>query len=184
MASKIYCSIKEIPKKEQHKEAYQLLQRTLKKDYGIEELPAIIREEGGKPVFKDCPLHFNLSHTDTGIACVISDRPCGIDIQTIAKNTRVARKVCSEKEEANIKKSQEAEQLFTRYWTCKEAYVKQSGEGIRNDMKQLDFSAYDGEESFIAYGRYFICKSEESFKLTVCLAEESKADAYLCDINE
>ena len=65
----IIISIKDIPKKQQHSHAHNLLRECLKR-YNIDynENTAINKSEMGKPSLADYPdIHYNLSHAD-GIA--------------------------------------------------------------------------------------------------------------------
>ena len=53
--------------------AYALLREMLRREYGLDELPAIEVAGEGKPYFPQYPqIHFNLSHTDGAALCAVS----------------------------------------------------------------------------------------------------------------
>ena len=68
--------------------AYLLLCEGLRKEYGITERPVFEYGEHGKPFIIGHPdIHFNVSHCREGVICVISDRPVGVDIESIREYT-------------------------------------------------------------------------------------------------
>ena len=94
--------------------------------------------EYGKPYLIDYPdIHFNISHSGEYIACAVSDKPVGIDIQKIGEyNFDVAKRVCNEKELVQIESSLDKASEFTKLWTQKEVVLKMYGTGITNgDLK-------------------------------------------------
>ncbi|XP_019164931.1 PREDICTED: uncharacterized protein LOC109161070 isoform X1 [Ipomoea nil] len=85
------------------------------------------------------PLHFNISHTTSLIACGVTvDSPIGIDVEenqrTVKNNIlNLARRYFSEHEYkvlCSIGDSQVQHQEFIKLWTLKEAYVKALGIGF------------------------------------------------------
>ncbi len=119
--------------------AYLLLCRALREEYGITSPPTFDYEEGGKPFLTDRPdIHFNFSHCKGAVACAVSDTPVGVDIETIHKyNEALCRKVLSEEEHALVLSSDRPDLEFTKLWTRKEALLKLTGEGIRDDLKDI-----------------------------------------------
>ena len=94
--------------------------------------------EYGKPYLPDYPdVHFNISHSGEYVACAVSDKPIGIDIQKISEyNSDVAKRVCNGNELAQIEKSSDKAYEFTKLWTQKEAVLKMYGTGIASgDIK-------------------------------------------------
>ena len=109
--------------------AYRLLQRALLLEYGIEELPMFIYEEGCKPMLQGHPdIHFSLSHCREAVAVAVSNRPIGIDIETTAHySPEVVRRVMNDDEMMKIKASSRPDVAFTRLWTMKESLYKLTG---------------------------------------------------------
>ncbi len=123
--------------------AYLLLCEGLRKEYGINEKPLFEYGEHGKPHIVGHPdIHFNISHCREAVLCVVSDRPVGADIESVRPySDSLVRYTMNDDEVALINGSP---LVFTRLWTMKEALLKLSGEGIRNNMK----SVLTGREHF------------------------------------
>lgn len=119
--------------------AYLLLCEGLRKEHGITEKPVFEFGEHGKPSIIGRPdLHFSLSHCREAAICVLSDRPVGIDIESVGRyNERLARYTMNDEEMAQILASNRPDIAFTRLWTQKEAVLKCTGEGIGNDLKNV-----------------------------------------------
>ncbi len=119
--------------------AYLLLCEGLKKEYGITEKPVFEYGEHGKPAIVGHPeIHFNMSHCKEAAICVLSDKPIGVDIESIGRYSEsLARYTMSDKEIVQIQQSERPDVEFIRLWTLKEAVLKCSGEGIKNDMKHV-----------------------------------------------
>ena len=119
--------------------AYLLLCEGLKKEYGITEKPILEYGEHGKPSIVGRPdIHFSLSHCREAAICVLSDRPVGVDVETIHRYSEsLVRYTMNDEEIAQILASARPDLAFTRLWTQKEAVVKCTGEGISNDLKNV-----------------------------------------------
>lgn len=119
--------------------AYLLLCEGLRKEYGITEKPVFEYGEHGKPFMIGHPeIHFNMSHCREAAVCVISNRPVGVDVESIREyKDSLVRYTMNEAEIALISQSPRPKETFTRLWTMKEAVLKLSGEGLRNDMKTV-----------------------------------------------
>jgi 4'-phosphopantetheinyl transferase len=119
--------------------AYLLLCEGLRKEYGIEEPPVFEYGEHGKPAIVGHPeIYFNMSHCREAAICVLSDKPVGVDIESIRRySDSLARYTMSDAEMERIEQTERRDVEFIRLWTLKEAVLKHSGEGIRNDMKHV-----------------------------------------------
>ena len=119
--------------------AYLLLKRALKEVYGIDESPVFEYDDGGKPSLKGhAEIHFNLSHCGKAVACVVADRPVGIDVEeTNRYKDSLARYAMNDKEYDEISNSANPAETFTKLWTMKEALLKYTGEGLRRDIKTV-----------------------------------------------
>ena len=98
----------------------------------------VAAEENGKlylPEVND--FFFSLSHSGEYAACVVSDVPVGVDIQKkrITK-ANIARRFFRMKEAERIEKEPQEKQddLFFRYWTRKESYLKLTGQGFKGGL--------------------------------------------------
>ena len=119
--------------------AYQLLKEGLRKEYDITDNPIFEYNEHGKPSIVGHPdIFFNLSHCKEAAICVISDKPVGIDVECIREfKDSLARYTMNDAELTDITASANAEAVFIRLWTMKEATAKLIGTGITHDVKSL-----------------------------------------------
>ena len=118
---------------------YLMLQHGLRECFGIASFE-IAFGEYGKPYLLEYPhVHFSISHCDAGCAVVVADCPVGVDIQDVQPfSWDVAKRVCCERELAELGASEERDKLFIKMWTVKECYGKIVGTGILNKMKGVD----------------------------------------------
>lgn len=119
--------------------AYLLFCEGLRQEYGITEPPVFGYQEGGKPFIEGHPdIHFNLSHCREAAICVIAPHPIGVDIESIRRfKEDLARYTMNDQEMEQIACDERPDIAFIRLWTMKEALLKLTGEGIRNDLKNL-----------------------------------------------
>ena len=140
--------------------AYQLLKEGLQKEYGITENPIFEYNEHGKPSIVGHPeIYFNLSHCKEAAICAISDKPIGVDVESIREfKDSLVNYTMNDEEKAEMASSSNPASTFIRLWTMKEATSKLIGTGITNDVKTLiDTTKYKynttEKESYI----YTIC---------------------------
>ena len=145
--------------------AYKLLRHALKEEYGISEPPLFEFGAHGKPVIVGHEdIQFNLSHCREAVACVIGERPVGIDVESLDQyDDELVRATMNEAEQRQIACSPNPAQAFMRFWTMKESLLKFTGEGISTDLHHLldapghHLPAYD-----------FHTRSYPRFVCTVC----------------
>lgn len=118
--------------------SYLLLCKGLR-EMGLELQPTFVYGENGKPSLKELPhVHFNLSHCKEAVACAISDKPIGVDIETLGRySERLAQYTMNEKELEEINQAEDRDVAFTRLWTMKEATMKLTGEGIGTNVRNV-----------------------------------------------
>ncbi len=110
----------------------------------------MVYDANGKPYIKNSSIHFNISHSGNMVVCAVNDKPIGIDVENIRPiNLKPALKVFNEKELKYLFPSgipghfeiTDDEALIKRFfelWTLKEAFVKYSGIGITDNLKEID----------------------------------------------
>jgi len=106
-------------------------------------------QQAGLPNFD-----FNITHTDGLSACVIAlNRLVGIDAECVKRQNKVAaiaQRMFAEQELANLKASENSQQVFYYYWTLREAYVKALGTGLAGSSKDYYFDlALNGKNAVI-----------------------------------
>jgi 4'-phosphopantetheinyl transferase len=80
----------------------------------------IKHEESGRPIISGSSLFVSISHSGELFTIIISDKPCGIDIQEMNENTsyqKIAERYFDVKTELSIDD-------FYDMWTKREAYFK------------------------------------------------------------
>lgn len=141
--------------------AWNLLALALR-ELGYDALPQVVFEDGGKPRFADAPLHFSLSHSGRLAAVLVSDAPCGVDIEMIREDVRAKlenRCLSAREKEAGCD--------FFEIWPKKECIAKLDGRGLPARPGEICTL----EEKYA--GRFFSCRLSDS-------AGESYALSALC----
>lgn len=119
--------------------AYLLLKKGLWMEHGIQENPVFVMADSGKPFLEQHPdIHFSLSHSKTVALCVIDSEPVGADVEVVRHvSPELIDYTMNDEEQDWIRASQNTDEAFLTLWTRKEAVLKLTGEGIRNNMKNV-----------------------------------------------
>ena len=106
----------------------------------------------GKPALAETgsSIRFNLSHSQ-GLAlyAVTRDRQVGIDLEQLrptADVEQIAKRFFSAQEYAAIQalSPDQKQEAFFRYWTCKEAYLKATGDGL-SQLERIEVALTSAE---------------------------------------
>jgi 4'-phosphopantetheinyl transferase len=94
---------------------------------------AIERDGNGKPHLTDHPdMHFNLSHSGHLVACAVSDREVGVDVEQVSRSDpRIAERFFTAEEKAHIARSDDPGSALCELWVLKEAFMKMTSLGFR-----------------------------------------------------
>ena len=123
--------------------AFALLQRALREEYGITEVPEFVYNQFGKPSLPNLPIHFSLSHCNDAVACAVSDHNIGIDVESIVPyNPDVARRVCTADELKMLEQCSNKDVEFIKLWTVKEAISKYEGMGLSLPFAEIEPGKY------------------------------------------
>ena len=138
---------------------------------GMEVLPEVRFEPGGKPRFIDSPLHFSLSHSGNLAAVLISEEPCGVDVEQLRPEVaaRLHERCMSDAERAR-------DCDFFEHWTKKECIAKLDGRGLPSHPSEIDtldprwygrfFSTRVRDSSGQEYALSALCKDAETLSIT------------------
>ncbi|MGF1937216.1 MAG: 4'-phosphopantetheinyl transferase HetI [Nostoc sp. ChiQUE02] len=106
-------------------------------------------QQRGKPVladtFADSGLAFNLSHSQgLGLCAVNCTHPIGVDLEYIRPMSDIealAKRFFLPREYEMLRSlsPNQQQEVFFRYWTCKEAYLKATGDGL-SQLEQVEVS--------------------------------------------
>ena len=167
--------------------AYLLLKKLLAEE-NVEE-PIIETEKDGKPYISNYDdVYFNMSHAGRMVACAISDKEIGIDIEKIDPliDLKIAQNFFYNSEYENIKKSDNYVGEFFKYWVLKESYMKYTGLGFLLDLDKFEIIS-DGDETKVSNQIPDLKENEDNvkfsyfdlnqYKLAIC--SENKAEEIL-----
>ncbi|MBN3958703.1 4'-phosphopantetheinyl transferase HetI [Nostoc sp. NMS8] len=139
------------PKHRQHFIAGRGILRTILGRY-LDIKPSQVQfnyQQRGKPVladtFADSGLAFNLSHSQgLGLCAVNCTRPIGVDLEYIRPMSdleALAKRFFLPREYEMLRSlsPDQQQEIFFRYWTCKEAYLKATGDGL-SQLEQIEVS--------------------------------------------
>lgn len=142
--------------KNNHKARCQLLISTLLVKKAIkdtlhleEDSFQIKRDKMNRPYIETnekIQVDFNISHSNKWIVCAISlTGKIGIDIEEIRPiDIKIAKEFMADEEWQYLCKYQgEKVEVFYKYWTLKEAFLKAVGTGIDESIKEINFGALD-----------------------------------------
>lgn len=99
----------------------------------------------GKPAlkFNSQGLEFNLSHSGECALCGVARSPLGVDIEQLRSMDRLGglvQRCLTPREQRSLQQQPASEQstAFLKYWTCKEAYLKATGQGISESLTAIE----------------------------------------------
>lgn len=124
--------------------AYLLLKKLLA-EIGIDNFEIKFRKYGKAYISNRENIYFNMSHSRKFVACAISDKEVGIDIEyndpTIDLN--IARNYFYNQEYESIMNAKNPSDEFFRYWVLKESYMKYTGLGFNLDLDNFEIILKD-----------------------------------------
>lgn len=158
-----------------------LLRQALGRE-GLEDAGLVLGENGKPALSGRTDVQFNLSHSERLVACAVSDRPVGIDIEKERHfEEALCRFVFSDGEITWIQVNvQNQDAGFTGLWTIKESLMKYLGTGCALEPRKIcvDLSgpirvACAGRRcDGVQFARYPI----RDYQLTVCSEYERFSD--------
>ena len=101
------------------------------------------------------------------------DKPVGVDIEEIQFDEDLAKVIFNQKELEAVRSADEPAVKFTDLWTRKESFLKLTGEGLRDNLKDV---LSDANEATISTG----INRSAGYIYSVALWEE-KHPTRLCD---
>lgn len=140
-----------------------------------ENIDGIVYGENEKPYFRNKGVYFNLSHSGDYAVCAVSTCEIGCDIEKIKPlKLSIAEKFFTENEYKHILSEPTDEKkndIFYRYWTLKESFMKATGLGM--GLMLNSFEIVIGDEISI---RQSVDTNKYSFK------EYDNISGYKCAI--
>jgi 4'-phosphopantetheinyl transferase len=159
-----------------------ILRSILGRYLGIE--PQQVRfdyQERGKPVLGDTlgksGLWFNLSHSQGLALCAVNyARQIGVDLEYTRRSCDIeslAKRFFLPREYALMRSlsGQQQQETFFRYWTCKEAYLKATGEGLgKLEQAEINLSPTEPARLHKSQWSLFELNPEEDYLAAVAVA--------------
>jgi len=143
-----------------HEAAYTLLEKAYRALYGEDDLPEIGRTSKGKPYFiSRSDVFFSIAHSTPYAAVIFAPFPVGLDIEKLRPySERIAKRYLNGFIDLSCD-DMKTPYSFIRAWTQLESYVKMTGEGIANGVKNIDLSGveffeYCGIDGYILTAAY------------------------------
>lgn len=152
-------------------------------DFGIDyDLMELEFNENGKPYFKNSKYFFNTAHSGEYAICVISDKEVGIDIEEIKDfKNKVAERCFTKKENKYLGVTNDKVDLFYRFWTLKESYVKCIGSGLSIPLNSFELDSNDNNIIIKGKENYqFFEQKYENYRIAWCVnvGEKEKKDYF------
>ena len=127
-------------------------------------------------------IRFNISHSGTKVMCSVSDKDIGCDVEQITDiDMEIAKRFFFAEEYKalmNCENRKERNDLFFRYWTLKESFMKVTGLGFRLNLDDFCILLNEGDISVrqsVDIRKYFFREYslDDGYKYAVCSAEKS-----------
>lgn len=148
-----------------------LLENFENKNYDILELEF---SENDKPSLKNSNIHFNLSHSNNYLVMLLSENPCGVDLQKLEKLVKSERLWERISHPNEISKNEDlTESLILEHWTAKEALTKCLGGGFSHSFQKIDLSCLPESPIFNYNDKLYNLRSINTEKLD---------DTYFCTV--
>lgn len=126
-----------------------MVRKLIYRHWGLEAgAYAICKGSHGKPYVVNAGkmVYYNLSHSGNYIVCALSEREIGVDIEKHRRiRTEVARRFFHPKEVQQLERLDGELQtdLFFRYWSVKESFLKYTGEGLAASLSGFEVCFQD-----------------------------------------
>jgi len=176
----------------------ELLLRKALEDMGEDaDLSCIDTVANGKPVIRGSDFHFNLSHSEERVMCSVSDSDVGCDVERIQPiDLDIARRYFYGTEYDAIASESLPDSrydLFYRFWTLKESFMKVTGLGFELELDRfrislgdpitvdqtVDAGPYHFREYFVDDGyRYACCSRSDDFEPEMRRVDLGKMRSY------
>ena len=146
----------------------------------------IIYVQNQKPCLKNSNIRFNLSHSGNMVFCAVSDKDVGCDVEQITDiDMQIAARFFFHEEYEAISAcpdSASRNDLFFRYWTLKESFMKVTGLGFKLNLDDfcidLRSDGIDVKQSVDSRNYYFKeYTADTGYKFSVCTADAPPDDS-------
>lgn len=102
--------------------------------YGLDELAGV---------------EVSLAHKGTDSVAIVSDKPVGIDIETIEQRSDEFMNLSFTANEIEMLKNRDLAEWSTKFWVAKEAYGKKLGLGLQGNPKKYEIKSIKNDDELI-----------------------------------
>lgn len=150
----------------------------LSKVLGRDSVGRIKISEHGKP-YLESGEYFNIAHSGNYVVLAVDNEPVGVDIEQRRERgyEGIARLSFHEREQTQLKRSENRQKTFYELWTLKESYMKAVGRGFNLPPTSFYFelgSPVTLHSKDKAQYRFFIHYGIEDYTIALC----SKSGRY------
>lgn len=166
--------------------AWLVLMRALSERGISDQAPALSYNSYGKPFLSDYPnVFFNLSHSGNRVMCAVSDFEVGCDVETLSPfRPALAKRFFSPHEYDAVMSAPEdmRNDLFLRYWTLKESFIKNAGLGMSLPLQsfciRLDSETISVDQSALSLDSFFFYEYQWNggYRGALCAREKTISD--------
>lgn len=118
----------------------------------------ILRKSTGQPYLEDSSFHLSIAHSAGYAAAAISQRPVGIDLESVESRDPGWLQIAFAPEEQ--KRFPKNDQVWTSLWALKEAALKMLGVGLSVDLWNLRVSGSLERPTLSWKGKTLECRSQ------------------------
>lgn len=153
--------------------------------------PKVATGENGKPYLESGELFFNISHSGEYVLCAVSKTPTGCDVEKEGGvNLNLAKRFFDEEEYNTLisAEGKEQEELFYRFWTLKESFIKAVGLGMKLPLNKFRINLSDSISVVSDYGKPYSFSefdTVEGYRIAVCTeSDKIKTDLKIIGAKE
>jgi phosphopantetheinyl transferase len=113
---------------------------------GLPERVQCLYDDFGKPYLKGIKKHISISHSELWCAAMISERPCGVDVQVYSDTVRrISERFLTPEDVAEVQKVENPIHALHLFWGAKECLYKAYGKRKLGFKEHIFISSLDYE---------------------------------------
>lgn len=121
----------------------------------------------GKPFLKTKEAYFSISHSKGLAACAVEPHPVGLDIERVrALSPVAAQRILGPGEKPLITAAENPESSLIQLWTCKESWMKLTGLGLSQGLRETVFQSLGPNPQASQGGPFFHSLAYNDFWIT------------------
>lgn len=137
----------------------------------------IVANAHGKPYAVGSEKQFSVSHSGECVVIAVDDSEIGADVEKLPDRDylKIAERFYHPNELLYVKNAEDPARAFARIWTRKEAYLKQRGRGVTEDLRAFDTTSAELSERIASFDL-------EGYALSVCAEKAITGQIYISEL--